>query len=133
MEYEALLVSCFDPRMVGHVHNYMKQRGLEQKYSHLSLAGGALGIYMWRNRRLFLEHLNISVLVHRIRRVVMIDHRDCLLQMDHNFTAMNEEEAHKFAFTECLHDVTYQHSNLSFEGVLMDLDGRHEVLIKREV
>ena len=34
-DYEAMLVSCIDPRMVAPVYKYMNQRGLTGQYSQL--------------------------------------------------------------------------------------------------
>ncbi len=43
-DYEAMLVSCIDPRMVTPVYNYMEQRGLSGKYSQFVIAGAAIAV-----------------------------------------------------------------------------------------
>src|ERR1700730_15848351 len=37
-DYEAMLVSCIDPRMVAPIYQYMDQRGLTGQYSPLTLS-----------------------------------------------------------------------------------------------
>jgi hypothetical protein len=40
--YEAMLLSCIDPRIVDPVHNYMNARDLDGKYSQFTIAGAAI-------------------------------------------------------------------------------------------
>ena len=41
-EYDAMLLSCIDPRMVAPVYKYMQGRGLSGKYSQFCIAGAAI-------------------------------------------------------------------------------------------
>src|ERR1700730_6677709 len=43
-QYEAMLVSCIDPRMVTPVYKYMDQRGLTGQYSQFVIAGAAIAV-----------------------------------------------------------------------------------------
>ncbi len=43
-DYEAMLLSCIDPRMVTPVYKYMDQRGLAGQYSQLVIAGAAIAV-----------------------------------------------------------------------------------------
>ncbi len=38
--YEALLLTCIDPRFVQLHHDYMNERGLQGQYSQFVIAGG---------------------------------------------------------------------------------------------
>ena len=78
--YDSLLLSCIDPRMVGPVFRYMRRRGLDGRYSQVVLAGAALGVEApafaaWRQT--FWENLDASIALHRIARVIAINHQDC--------------------------------------------------------
>src|SRR5258706_9162962 len=42
--YEAMLLSCIDPRIIDPVHNYMNGRGLDGKYSQFTIAGAAIAV-----------------------------------------------------------------------------------------
>src|SRR5271156_5511026 len=43
-DYEAMLLSCIDPRMVTPVYNYMEKRGFSGKYSQFVIAGAAIAV-----------------------------------------------------------------------------------------
>src|SRR5271166_870560 len=79
-DYEAMLLSCIDPRMVTPVYNYMEKRGFSGKYSQFVIAGAAIAVVApkfetWRPA--FWDNLATSVELHRITKVIAIDHRDC--------------------------------------------------------
>jgi carbonic anhydrase len=78
--YEAMLISCIDPRMVDPVHKYMNSRGLDGKYSQFVIAGAAIAaeakaFASWHET--LWDNLAASVDLHKIKRVIAIDHRDC--------------------------------------------------------
>src|SRR5262249_42164746 len=79
-DYDAMLVSCIDPRMVAPVYKYMDQRGLTGQYSQLVIAGAAIAVVApkfetWRPA--FWDNLAATVQLHHIKRLIAIDHRDC--------------------------------------------------------
>src|ERR1700726_2210326 len=43
-DYEAMLLSCIDPRMVAPVYKYMDRRALTGQYSQLVIAGAAIAV-----------------------------------------------------------------------------------------
>src|SRR6266446_3464210 len=66
-DYDAMLVSCIDPRMVAPVYRYMKQRGLTGQYSQLVIAGAAIAVVapkfeVWRPA--FWDNLATTVQLH---------------------------------------------------------------------
>ena len=79
-DYDAMLVSCIDPRMVTPVYDYMQKRGFAGKYSQFVIAGAAIAVVApkfasWRPA--FWDNLATSVELHHLKRVIAIDHRDC--------------------------------------------------------
>src|SRR6476620_4529740 len=42
--YEAMVLSCIDPRFPEHTLNYMRSRGMVGKYSQFVVAGAAIGV-----------------------------------------------------------------------------------------
>ena len=79
-DYEAMLISCIDPRMVTPVYNYMEKRGFSGKYSKFVIAGAAIAVVApkfeaWQPA--FLDNLATSVQLHHLSKVIAIDHRDC--------------------------------------------------------
>jgi hypothetical protein len=134
--YDSLLLSCIDPRMVEPVFRYMHQRGLGGRYSQVVLAGAALGIQApafvaWRQT--FWDNLDASVALHRITRVIAINHRDCgaariAYGADSVATPEAEESLHQRVLTEFKAEVATRHPGLRVEGLLMGLDGAVTVL-----
>ena len=43
-KYEAMVLSCMDPRFQPKVFNYLKKKKLTGKYSSFTIAGGAIGV-----------------------------------------------------------------------------------------
>jgi hypothetical protein len=78
--YEAMLLSCIDPRNVDAVHNYMNARDLNGRYSQFTIAGAAIAaeakaFETWHQT--LWDNLATSIELHKIKRVIAIDHGDC--------------------------------------------------------
>src|SRR5438132_939085 len=79
-DYEAMVLACIDPRFQEAVRNYASQRGLIGKYSQFVIAGGSIGVVApkfqdWH--KAFWDNLDTSVQLHRIKKVIALNHRDC--------------------------------------------------------
>lgn len=81
---EALLLTCIDFRFFPLIAQVMADQGLVGNFDHVILAGGTLGPLVdfpktpqmhWQ--QFFLDHLNLSESLHHVKRVVVLDHRDC--------------------------------------------------------
>jgi carbonic anhydrase len=77
---EAMLLSCMDYRLLHEIDRYMLGRGLRNKYDQVILAGASLATLTdkypaWAQT--FWEHLEVSIQLHRIHEVIVMDHRDC--------------------------------------------------------
>jgi len=81
---EVLLLTCIDFRFFSKIAQHMDASGLGGKYDQVILAGAELGAVVdfppdprlhWQ--QFFLEHLGLAKELHRIKRVVVIGHRDC--------------------------------------------------------
>src|SRR5438046_1288623 len=107
-DYEAMLLSCIDPRMVAPVYKYMDQRGMTGQYSQFVIAGAAIAVVApkfeaWRPA--FWDNLAASIQLHRIKRLIAIDHRDCgAAQIAYGAASIAnpqiETETHRKALTE---------------------------------
>ncbi|HEY1795402.1 MAG TPA: carbonic anhydrase [Stellaceae bacterium] len=130
-DYEAMLLSCIDPRMQEPVRDYLVKRGLVGKYSQFTFAGAAIGAVApkfsgWHNT--FWENLAASIELHNIKSVIAIDHRDCgaakiAYGPDSIATPQKEDTTHRAAFAEFRKESMKRHSNLKVETLLMALDG----------
>jgi carbonic anhydrase len=130
-DYEAMLLSCIDPRMVTPVYKYMDQRDLAGRYSQFVIAGAAIAVAApkfkaWRPA--FWDNLGTSVQLHHIKRLIVIDHRDCgAAQIAYGAASIAtpeiETETHRKALSEFRTAVAKRHPGLVVETGLMALDG----------
>ncbi len=133
--YEAMLLSCIDPRMVTPVYDYMEKRGLGGKYSQFVIAGAAIAVVApkfeaWRVA--FWDNLATSLQLHHLKRVIAIDHRDCgaariAYGPDSIATPQIETKTHRKVLAEFRAAVAEHHPKLTVETGLMALDGSIEM------
>ncbi len=134
-DYEAMLLSCIDPRMVTPVYNYMDKRGLSGKYSQFVIAGAAIAVVApkfetWRVA--FWDNLATSVQLHHLKGVIAIDHRDCgaariAYGPDSIATPQIETKTHRKVLAEFRAAVVKRHPKLTVETGLMAVDGSIEM------
>ncbi len=134
--YEAMALYCIDPRMPRPTYRYMERRRLTGKYSQFVIAGAAVGVVApnfaeWR--RAFWDNLATSVEVHRIRRLIAIDHRDCAAaKIAYGDAALAtpaaELETHRRVFAELRRELAQRQPGLAVDTLLMGLDGRVQAL-----
>jgi carbonic anhydrase len=130
-DYEAMLLSCIDPRMVTPVYKYMDQRGLTGQYSQFVIAGAAIAVVApkfeaWRPA--FWDNLATTVQLHHINRLIAIDHRDCgAAQIAYGEASIadpqTETETHRKVLAELRSEVGKRQPKLTIETGLMALDG----------
>jgi len=134
--YEAMLVSCIDPRLVDELHSYMQDRQLLNQYSHFSIAGAAIAVVAPRFkdwRPAFWDNLAATVQLHNIKRVVAINHRDCgaakiAYGEDKVRTPEAESALHREVLAQFRQEVQGRRPSLQVETGLMALDGKVELL-----
>ena len=129
--YQTMLLSCIDPRMVAPVYKYMDQRNLTGQYSQFVIAGAAIAVAApsfetWRPA--FWDNLAATVQLHRITKLIAIDHRDCgATRIAYGAAsiadAATETETHRGALAELRQAVGKRHPELAVETGLMALDG----------
>jgi carbonic anhydrase len=133
--YEAMLVSCIDPRIIDPVHNYMNKRDLDGKYSQFTIAGAAIAaeakaFATWHQT--FWDNLATSIELHKIERVIAMDHRDCgAAQIAYGVESVAnssaETETHERVLAAFRQDVHRRYPKLFVETGLMALDGSVEM------
>jgi carbonic anhydrase len=135
-KFEAMVLSCIDPRFQKPVFRAMTERGLKGQYSKFTVAGASIGVVApafkkWH--KTFWDNLGASVQLHSITKVIAINHRDCgaakiAYGKDKLATKDLETETHRAAMAEFRKQVTEKQPNLSVETYLMSLDGKMEAL-----
>ncbi|MEO6447578.1 MAG: carbonic anhydrase [Gemmatimonadaceae bacterium] len=135
-KYEAMVLSCIDPRFQEPVSKYTAGRKLTGKYSQFTIAGASIGVVApafkeWH--RTFWENLGASVQLHSIDKVIVINHRDCgAAKIAYGEAAFAdravETKTHRDALAEFRKQLADRHPKLAVETGLMALDGTFEVL-----
>ena len=133
-KYEAMVLSCIDPRTQEGVRRSMLRRRLIGRYSQVILAGGAIGVVApafqdWH--KAFWDNLAASVQLHSIKKVVVINHRDCgaakiAYGADKLKSRDDETAIHRASFAEFRKQCKERHPKLAVETGLISLQGKVE-------
>ena len=133
--YEAMLLTCIDPRMVTPVYAWIESRKLKGEYSQFAIAGAAVGVVApafaaWRAA--FWDNLAASIGLHKITRVIVVDHRDCgaaaiAYGADAIATPEAEWNLHQMVYGQFRDELAKRQPALRAEGGLMALDGSIEL------
>ena len=133
---DALLLNCIDYRLAAATTRYMTEHQMEGKYDQFILAGAALGV---ENRkfpdwgRTFWDHVQVAIDLHKIRRIIVMDHRDCgfyrgIHGKDLAADPKEEFEVHAAQMHIVKTDIVRRHPGLEVELLLMGLDGKVETV-----
>ena len=104
-KYQAMVLSCMDPRFQPIIYNYLKKKKLNGKYSAFTIAGSAIGITAGKFKKWhksFWENFDISLKLHSIKKLIVINHLDCgaakIINGNKEFSRINETKVHKNSF-----------------------------------
>ena len=104
-KYEAMVLSCMDPRFQTKVYKYLKAKKLTGKYSSFTIAGAAIGVTHKKFKKwhsTFIDNLSTSIKLHKINKLIVINHRDCgaakIVNGKKKFTSIIENKIHKDSF-----------------------------------
>jgi len=129
--YDAMLLTCIDPRFPEPTIRYMERRHMRGKYSQFSFAGASIGVVAPAFRTwepAFWDNLATSIQIHHIPKVIAMNHRDCgAAKIAYGEAAVKdkatETATHKAALMEFKKQVGERHPSLKVELGLMALDG----------
>ena len=104
-KYKAMVLSCIDPRFQTKVYNYLKNKKLIGKYSSFTIAGAGIGVTHNKFKKwhtTFWDNLNTSIKLHKINKLIVINHKDCAAAKIANgkkkFNSLIENKIHKKSF-----------------------------------
>ena len=104
-KYKAMVLSCIDPRFQPIVYNYLKKKKMIGKYSSFIIAGSAIGVTANKFKKwhkVFWDNFDTSVKLHNIKKLIVINHRDCgaakIINGKKEFSKFNETKVHKNSF-----------------------------------
>ena len=132
-KYEAMVLSCIDPRFQPIVFNYLKKKKLTGRYSLFTIAGSAIGVTANKFKKwhkVFWENLETSIKLHKIKKLIVINHRDCgaakILNGKKFFNELNEAKTHKISFLKIKKLFKKKYPKLKIETVLISLNKKIE-------
>ena len=128
-KYQAMVLSCMDPRFQPIVNNYLKKRKLNGKYSAFTIAGSAIGVTASKFKKWhksFWDNIDISVKLHKIKKLIVINHQDCGAAKMSNkkkfYNNIIETEIHKNSFKLIKNKFKKKYPSLVIETILISLN-----------
>ena len=104
-KYQAMVLSCMDPRFQPKVYKYLKGKKLTGKYSSFTIAGAGIGVTHKKFKKwhsTFIDNLSTSIKLHKINKLIVINHKDCgaakIVNGKKKFTFTIENKIHKDSF-----------------------------------
>jgi carbonic anhydrase len=131
--FKAMVLSCIDPRFQPIVYNYLKKKNLSGKYSSFTIAGAAVGVTANKFKRwhkIFWDNFETSVKLHNIKKLIVINHRDCgaakITNGKKEFSDINETKVHKNSFKKIKKIFRKKYPKLSIELKIISLNSKVE-------
>ena len=128
-KHKAMVLSCIDPRFQSIVYNYLKKKKLNGKYSSFTIAGSAIGVTAPKFRKwhkTFWDNLETSIKLHKIKKLIVINHRDCgaanIINGKKTFDNFHETKIHKSSFNKIKKRFKNKYPNLNIETILISLN-----------
>ena len=127
-KYEAMVLSCIDPRFQPKVYKYLKNKKLTGKYSSFTIAGGSIGVTAkmfkkWHST--FLDNLLTSIKLHKIHKLIVINHKDCgaakIVNGKKKFNSVVENRIHKESFKKIKKVINKKFPNLKVGFKILSL------------
>ena len=132
-KYKAMVLSCIDPRFQPIVYNYLKRKKLSGQYSSFTIAGSAIGVTAPKFKKwhkTFWENINTSIKIHKIKKLIVINHRDCgaakIINGKKEFSKNNETKIHKNSFYKIKKIFKKKYPKLRIELKLISLNSKVE-------
>ena len=130
---KAMVLSCIDPRFQTIVYNYLKKKKLTGKYSSFTIAGSAIGVTANKFKRwhkTFWDNFDTSVKLHNIKKLIVINHRDCgaakIINGKKEFSKNNETRVHKNSFHKIKKLFKKKYPKLRIEFKIISLNNKVE-------
>ena len=128
-KYEAMVLSCMDPRFQPKVYKYLKTKKLTGKYSAFTIAGAAIGVTHKKFKKwhsTFFDNLSTSIKLHEINRLIVINHKDCgaakIVNGKKKFNSTIENKIHKDSFEKIKKVLTKKYPYLKVKFKILSLN-----------
>ncbi len=132
-KFKSMVLSCIDPRFQNFVHNHLKKKKLTGKYSAFTIAGSAVGVTdnkfkEWH--KTFYDNLAISIQLHKIEKLIVINHKDCgaakIVNQKKKFDSKSEIKIHLNSFKKIKKILKKKFPKLKIEFYVISLNKKIE-------
>ena len=128
----ALAITCIDYRLVDDAVRFFNRRHMTLDYDQVSLAGASLAAVSDKfpsSNVAFWDHIGIAQQLHHIKKVIVVDHRDCgafkvAFGKEYKGEGAAETAQHKTVMEQVKAKLAKTHPDLQAEFYLMALDGK---------
>jgi len=128
-KHKAMVLSCIDPRFQPKVYRYLKSKNLTGKYSSFTIAGAAIGVTATKFKKwhsTFFDNLSTSINLHKINRLIVINHEDCgaakIVNGKKKFNSNIENKIHKDSFEKIKKVLTKKYPYLKVKFKILSLN-----------
>ncbi len=128
-KHKAMVLSCIDPRFQPKVYRYLKSKNLTGKYSSFTIAGAAIGVTATKFKKwhsTFFDNLTTSINLHKINRLIVINHEDCgaakIVNGKKKFNSNIENKIHKDSFEKIKKVLTKKYPYLKVKFKILSLN-----------
>ena len=132
-KYQAMVLSCIDPRFQPIIYNYLKKKKLNCRYSAFTIAGSAIGVTANKFKKwhkAFWDNFETSIKLHNIKKLIVINHRDCgaakIINKKKEFSRINETKIHRTSFQKIKKIFKKKYPKLKIELKLISLNSKVE-------
>ena len=133
----ALAITCIDYRLVDDAVKFFDGQHMTNDYDQVSLAGASLAAVSDKfpsSNTAFWDHIGIAKTLHHIKKVIVMDHRDCgafkvAFGKDYKGEHAAETAQHKGVMEQVKARLAKTHPDLTAEFYLMALDGKAERVV----
>jgi carbonic anhydrase len=133
----ALAITCIDYRLVDDAVRFFDAKHMTNDYDQVSLAGASLAAVSDKfpsSNAAFWDQLGIAKQLHHIKKVIVVDHRDCgayKVAFGKNYQGERAAETaqHKGVMEQVKAKLAKTHPDLAAEFYLMSLDGKAERVV----
>ena len=133
-KYKAMVLSCIDPRFQPIIFNYLVKKKLKGKYSLFTVAGASIGVTAPKFKkwhRTFWDNIDTSIKLHKIQKLIVINHRDCgaakIINGKKDFNSLNEIKIHKSSFKKIKKIFKKKYRKLKIETYLISLNKKIKI------
>lgn len=120
---EAIVITCIDFRFQEYINNWISENFQAKTYDRGAFAGAA------KNLDTILSQIEVAHRLHKIKKVVLINHEDCGAYGKENFPdSQSEHQKHAADLKESAFKIKQKYPDLEVKTYYLHLDGTFETI-----